>query len=59
MEYQRITNLLENTLNQPKRFLKKSWWKYYDESSETYNFSSQIKFKIPLLRSGFCDHSDA
>ena len=30
-----------------------------DESRETYNVNSQIKFKITMLKSSLCDHSDA
>ena len=43
MEYQKIINLLDNTLNQP--FRTKNWVKINDGSYGTYNTGSQIKFK--------------
>ena len=59
MEYQKIINLLENTVNQPSRFRTKHWAEINDESSGNYNINSQIKFKTSLLRSSLCDYSDA
>ena len=35
MEYQKIINLLENTLNQPSKFRIKSWIKANDELRRT------------------------
>ena len=45
MEYQKITNLLDNTPNQPTKFRTKNWVEINDESRGTYNTNSQIKFK--------------
>ena len=45
MEYQKIINLLENTPDQPSKFRTKNWIEVNDESRETYNVNSQIKFK--------------
>ena len=51
MEYQKIANLLDdNKSNKP--FIN-------DESRGTYNVNSQIKFKTTMLKSSFCDYSDA
>ena len=58
MEYQKITNLLENTPNQLSEFRTKNWIEANDESHGTYNVNSQITFKTSLLKSSWCDHSD-
>ena len=49
MEYQKIINLLENTSNQPSKFRIKNWVEINDESRETYNTNSQIKFKTTMI----------
>ena len=36
MEYQKIANLLDNTLDQPSKFRKKNWVEINDESKESY-----------------------
>ena len=60
MEYQKIANLLDdNKSNQPFKFKTKSWVEIEDESRETYNVNSQIKFKTTMLKSSLCDYSDA
>ena len=48
MEYQKITNLLYNTPNQPSNFmtiLDPNWVEINDESREAYNEHNQIRFK--------------
>ena len=59
MKYQKIINLLENTPNQPSKFRTKNWVEVNDESRETYNVNSQIKFRNSILRPSLCDYSDA
>ena len=59
IEYQKITNLLTNTPNQPSKFRTKNWVETNDESRLIYNANSQIKFKTTMLKSGLCDYSDA
>ena len=59
MEYQKITNLLDNASNQPPKFRTKKLVEINDESRETYNTNSQIKFKTAMLKSSLCDYSDA
>ena len=49
MEYQKITDLLDNTSNQPFKFKAKNWVETNDESRGTYNTNSQIKFKTTML----------
>ena len=58
MEYQKIANLLDNTLDQPSKFRKKNWVEINDESKESYGTDSDIKFKTTMLRSSLCDHAD-
>ena len=58
MEYQKIANLIDDALNQPK-FKTKNWVEINDESRGTYNVNSQIKFKTAMLKSSLCDYSDA
>ena len=55
MEYQKITNLVEDTSNQPSKFSTKNWVEINDESRGAYNDASQIKFKTPMLKSSLCD----
>ena len=59
MEYQKITNLLDNASNQSSKFRTKNWVEINDESREGYNIYSQIRFKTTLLKSSLCDYSDA
>ena len=51
MEYQKLTNLLDITPNQPTKFRTKYWLEINDDSREMYNTNSQIKFKTSMLRS--------
>ena len=59
MEYQKITNLLDNASNQPSKFRTKNWVEINDESRGRCNVNSQIKFKTIMLKSSLCDYSDA
>ena len=45
--------------NQSSRFKTKNWVEINDGTCGTYNTSSQIKFKISLLKSSLCDYSYA
>ena len=58
MENQEITNLFENTPNQPAKFRKKNWLEINDDSRGNYNTNSQIKFKTSMLSTSLCDYSD-
>ena len=51
MEYQKIINLLDDTLDQPSKFRAINWVKINDESTGTYNTHEQIKFKTTMLKS--------
>ena len=59
MEYQEIANLIDGKSNQPSKFRTKKWVEINDESRETYDINSQIKFKTTMLKSSLCDYSDA
>ena len=59
MEYQKITNLLNITSNQPSNFRTKDWVEINDNSGGTYKANKQIKFKTTMLKSSVCDYSDA
>ena len=62
MEYQKITNLLGKTLDELPRFITKEWVKVHDQSGsadDRYKPNKQIRFKTLMLRSDFCDFSDA
>ena len=59
MEYQKIANLIDVASNQLSKFRTKNWVEINDESRDTYNVNSQIKFKTTMLKSSLCDYSDA
>ena len=59
MEYQKITNLIDDASNQLSKFRTKNWVEINDESRDTYNVNSQIKFKTTMLKSSLCDYRDA
>ena len=59
MEYQKIANLIDNTLDQPSKFRTKNWVEINDESKESYGTGSDIKFKTTIPRSNLCDYADA
>ena len=59
MDYQKIANLLDNTLDEPFKFRTKNWVEINDESKELYGTGSEIKFKTTMVRSNLCDCADA
>ena len=50
MEYQKIIKFLDNTSNQAPKFWIKNWVEINDDSRETFNTNSQIKFKTSMLK---------
>ena len=58
MNYQKITNLLDNASNQPSKFRTRNWVEINDESRGAYN-DDDIKFKTTMLKSNLCDYADA
>ena len=59
MEYQKITDLLDDSSNKTSKFRTKKWVETNDESRGTYNDDKQVKFKRTMLKSSLCDYSDA
>ena len=59
MEYQKITNFLNDESNKPSKFKTRNCVEINDEARGTYSPNEQIKFKTAMLRSGLCDYSDA
>ena len=51
--------MIDDASNQPSKFRTKNWVEINDELRGTYNVNIQIKFKITMLKSSLCDHSDA
>ena len=58
MEYQKITNLLNDESNQPSKFRTRNWVEINDESKGNYT-SNDIKFTTTMLRSNLCGYGDA
>ena len=48
MEYQRITNLLDDTANQPPKFRTRNWVQLSDESKGRCD-NSNIRFKMSMI----------
>ena len=57
MEYQKMTNLLNDSSNKTSKFSTKNWVETNDKSRGTYNDDKQDKFKT-MLKSSLCDYSD-
>ena len=61
MEYDKINNLLLSEDNESKKLSKFVTREYVSVNSlsNMYNENKSIRFKTPMLRSNFCDYSDA
>ena len=59
MEYQKLTNLLENASDQTSKFRTKNWVKINVKYKGGYNVNRQIKFKPRILKSSLCNYTDA
>ena len=46
IEYQKRTNLLVNTPNQPSKLREKNWVETNDDLRGTYNANSQINLRL-------------
>ena len=55
MEYQKMVNLLHNTLHQPSKFRSPNWLEINNDARGMYNTNSQIKFETTILKSRECD----
>ena len=58
MKYQKITNLLYSTSNQPSKFRTRNWIEINHDIRGAYSPNKQIRFKTAILRSSLCDYSD-
>ena len=58
MEYEKINDLLDNTLNQLSKFRANNWIETNDHSREVYSFNSDIRFKTLNLKSRLCNYND-
>ena len=58
MEYQNITNLLNDESNQPSKFKTRNWAEINDEATGTYSPNKRIKFKT-AIRSTLFDYDEA
>ena len=59
MEYQKITNLLDDSSDKTSKFRIKNWVEINDESRRKYNDDKPVKFKTTMLKFSLCDYSDA
>ena len=61
MEFQKIANFLDTTSDHKDlpRFVTKKWVEFYDQSEGNYDVNKEIRIKTSMLRSDFCDFSDA
>ena len=57
MEYQKISNFLDNASNQPSKFRARNRVELNDESRGTYT-GNDIKFKTEMLRSNLYGYAD-
>ena len=58
MEYQKIANLLNNTLDQPSKYRTKNLVEINDESKKSHNSNGDIRFETTVLQSILCDYVD-
>ena len=49
MEYQKIINLLDETTNQPSKFITRNWVEINDQSEGRHD-NSNIRFKTSIIR---------
>ena len=59
MEYQKLTNLLDNASNKPSKFKTRNWVEINHDIRGAYSPNKQIRFKTAMLRSSLCHYIDA
>ena len=59
MEYQKITNLFDDSSNKTSTFRTTNWLEINDDSRGAYNDDKQIRFQTAMLKSSLCDYRDA
>ena len=50
MEFQKIANLFDTTLDDLPRFVTKKWIEVYDQWEKTYDVNKKIRIKTSMLR---------
>ena len=50
--------MIDNLPYQPSKFRTKNWVEINDDSRQTYNTYSQIRFKTMILNSSICNCND-
>ena len=51
IKYQKVTNLLDDTPNQPTKPITKNWVEINDDTPKSYNTSSQNIFEFSMIKS--------
>ena len=61
MEFQKIVNFLDTTSDNKDlaKFVTKKWVEVYDQSQGNYDVNKEIRIKRLMLRSDYCDFSNA
>ena len=61
MKFRKITSFLDTTSddNDLPRFVTKKWIEVYYQSGGNCKFNKEIRIKTSMLRSDYCDFSDA
>ena len=59
MEYQKISNLLNDATNKPSKFRTSNWVEINDNIRGAYSPNKQIRFKTLMLQSTLCDYRDS
>ena len=59
MEYQKISNLLNDESNKPSKFRTRNWVEINDDIKGAYSPNKRIRYKTAMLRYSLCDYSDA
>ena len=59
MEYQKTTNLLDKTADQPSKFRTRKWVEVNYDAWGTYKVGKQVKFCTSMLNSSLCHYVNA
>ena len=58
IKYQKVTNLLDDTPNQPTKPITKNWVEINDDTPKSYNTSSQNIFEFSMIKSNLFVYRD-
>ena len=59
MEYQKISNLLNDESNKPSKFRTRNWVEINDDIKGAHSPNKRIRYKTAMIRYSLCDYSDA